>query len=71
MKPTLQDIELIERYFDNYLSSQETQGLAGRLKRDQDFKKLFDREKLLINTIRYEAASRDLAYLKAMESSRL
>ena len=70
MKPTLQDIELIERYFDNNLSSEETHGLTERLKRDQDFKKLFDHEKLLINTIRYEAASRDLAYLKALESSR-
>jgi hypothetical protein len=63
------DIELIERYFDNELTDQETAVFIERLKTDQELKKLFDREKLLINTIRYDAANTNLQFLKKLEES--
>lgn len=69
MKQPLHDIELIERYFDNALSPEESQEVAQRLKRDYDFRKLFDTEKLLVDTIRLEAAKRDLDYLRELERS--
>ena len=69
MKEDLQDIELIERYFDNALSTEETEHLRERMERDSQLKKLFDREKLLINTIRVDAASRDLQFLQSLEAS--
>lgn len=69
MKEPLHDIELIERYFDNALSPEETRDVAERLKRDYDFRKLFDREKLLVDMIRFEAARRDLQYLRNLEES--
>lgn len=69
MKQPLHEIELIERYFDNALSQQETQEIAERLKGDYDFRKLFDREKLLVDTIRFGAARRDLDYLNELERS--
>jgi tetratricopeptide (TPR) repeat protein len=69
MKEPIQDIELIERYFDNALSTEEVNDLRGRMKHDFELQKLFDREKLLINTIRADAASRDLEYLKSLEAS--
>lgn len=63
------DIEIIERYFDNELTKQEIAGLQERLKTDPELKKLFDREKLLINTIRFNAANNNLQFLKKLESS--
>ena len=69
MKNLLPDIELIERYFDNNLSFEETDDLKNRLKNDLAFQKLFDHEKLLINTIRYQAAKKDLDFLKGIEKS--
>lgn len=69
MKQPLHDIELIERYFDNVLSPEETRDVAERLKRDYDFRKLLHREKMLVDTIRFEAARRDLEYLKNLEGS--
>lgn len=69
MKEPLHDIELIERYFDNSLSTEEISVLRERLKKDFAFQKLFDQEKLLIHTIRLEAANRDLQYLNDVERS--
>lgn len=69
MKEPIQDIELIERYFDNALSTEEANDLRDRMKHDFELRKLFEREKLLINTIRVDAASRDLEYLRSLESS--
>src|SRR5688572_5063069 len=69
MQEPIHDIELIERYFDNALSPEQTRDLKDRLEKDPDFQKLFDRERLLVKTIRYEAARRDLDYLKTIERS--
>lgn len=66
---TINDIELIERYFDNELSEQERTQLNDRLKTDFELKKLFDREKLLVNTIRFDAAHKNLLFLKQLEKS--
>ena len=69
MKPSLHDIELIERYFDDTLSSEETRTFKDKLKMDFDFQRLFHHEKILIHAIRYQAARRDLDFLKEIESS--
>lgn len=61
------DIILIEKYFDDALTNEETKLFKDRLTTDVAFKKLFDREKLLINTVRLQGASRDLAFLKTLE----
>ena len=61
------DIELIERYFDNELSESESESLRQRLMNDPDLKKRFEQEKLLINVIRYRAINNNLQYLKEVE----
>lgn len=69
MNQATNDIDLIERYFDNLLSTPEADQLKSRLSIEPDLKKLFDQENLLVNTIRYQAASNNLAYLKQLEQS--
>ena len=69
MKHSLHDIELIERYFDHDLSSEERVMLEARLIRDPDLKKMFENEKLLDNTIRFGAAQADLAFLNEKEKA--
>ena len=69
MNEPLHDIVLIERYFDNALSPEENVSLRDRLASDTSFRKLFDREKMLVQTIRYEAAKKNLDYLKDLEQS--
>ncbi len=69
MKHTLHDIELIERYFDNNLTETENDQMQDRLNKDMEFQKLFTQEKLLINTIRSQAAQKNLNYLKEIEHS--
>ena len=69
MNLPLHDIELIERYFDNELTNQETTSLNDRLKSDHELKKLFEQEKLLVNTIRFNAAHNDLQFLKQLDKS--
>ena len=69
MNQSLHDIELIERYFDNALSHAETADLKDRLKADPELKRLFDQEKLLVNTIRYQGAQHNLKFLKHLEKS--
>lgn len=69
MKEHLYDIDLIERYFDNALSPEEAEELKNRLKKDFEFQRLFDREKVLIHTVRFQGAKKDLEYLKAIERS--
>jgi tetratricopeptide (TPR) repeat protein len=68
MNHSTHDIDLIERYFDNELSSTEKSILEERLKNEDTFKKLFDQEKLLINTIRFNAAKDQLQFLKGVEA---
>lgn len=67
--PRQDDIELIERYFDNALTGEEAHGLKDRLVTDPEFKKLFNREKTLVSAIRLEGARGDLDFLKGIEAS--
>lgn len=67
MKHSLHDIELIERYFDHDLSREELVMLEARLINDPGLKKVFEHEKVLVNTIRYGAAQADLAFLREKE----
>lgn len=67
MNHSTHDIDLIERYFDQQLTEDEKAKLTERLTTDPELKILFDQEKLLINTIRYQAASQDLQFLKSLE----
>lgn len=69
MKESISDIEIIERYYDNALTDAEVAQLKERLKTNAELKKLFDQEKLLINTIRFKAAQSNLAFLKQVEKS--
>jgi hypothetical protein len=63
------DIDLVERYFDNTLTEQETAQLKYRLDSDSELKRLFEQEKLLINTIRYQGAQNNLQFLKQLEQT--
>lgn len=67
MKHSLHDIELIERYFDHGLSHDERAMLDAKLKDDPGFQKMFEHEKLLVNTIRFGAAQTELTFLKQKE----
>jgi TolA-binding protein len=69
MNHSTHDIDLIERYFDNELSDTEKSILEQRLKNEDAFKKLFDQEKLLISTIRFNAAKDQLQFLKGVEAN--
>jgi tetratricopeptide (TPR) repeat protein len=69
MNHSTYDIELVERYFDNELSDSEKSILEERLKNEEPFKNLFDREKLLISTIRFNAAKDQLQFLKGVEAN--
>lgn len=61
------DIELIERYFDKDLTSDEMALFERRLQHDEGFKRLFDQERLLIGAIKFEGALSDLEYLQETE----
>lgn len=65
------DIELIERYFDQDLTSDERALFERRLQHDEGFKRLFDRERHLIGAIKLEGALRDLEYLREIEKGAL
>jgi tetratricopeptide (TPR) repeat protein len=67
MKNHLHDIDLIERFLEGRLSVTEANELNTRLREDLEFQKLYDRERLLINTIRWKAAQADLNFLKGLE----
>lgn len=64
---TENDIDLVERYFDNDLSQDETTLLDERLKSDGEFRSMFERERALIRSIRAAGLSRDLQLLKEVE----
>src|SRR5690349_10534708 len=69
MKDSLQNIELIERYFDNEMSEEEKVKFHESMKNDLELKHLFDREKLLINTVKFGAAKKTLEFLKDLDQS--
>jgi tetratricopeptide (TPR) repeat protein len=62
------DTELIERYFDQDLTSDEKALFERRLQHDPGFRRLFDQERLLIGAIKFEGALTDLEYLRATET---
>lgn len=64
---TENDIDLVERYFDNELSESETLTLNERLKTDLEFRNTFAQEKALIGSIRASGLRRDLRHLKEVE----
>lgn len=65
------DIELIERYFGQELTSDERALVERRLQHDPGFKRLFDQEQHLIGAIKFEGALRDLDYLRTIEKGEL
>ncbi len=67
MKPTEQDITLVEKYFDSELSSDELSRFNARIEHDEDFKALFQREKIIIGAIRNQGLIYNLLYLKSVE----
>lgn len=69
MKDSTQNIELIERYFDNEMSESEKQEFIEQVKNDLELRHLFDRERLLINTARLNAARNNLEFLKDLDKT--
>jgi tetratricopeptide (TPR) repeat protein len=69
MKDPIQNIELIERYFDDEMSESEKQEFIDRVKNDLELRHLFDRERLLINTARLTAARNNLEFLKDLDKT--
>ena len=67
MKPTEQDITLVEKYFDAELSSDELRHFNSRVEHDEDFKALVQREKIIIGAIRNQGLIDNLLYLKSIE----
>ena len=67
MRPTEQDITLVEKYFDSELSSEELNHFNARVEHDEDFKALFQREKIIIGAIRNQGLIDNLLYLKSIE----
>lgn len=67
MKPTENDINLVERYFDAELSAEELSHFNSRVEKDEAFKALFHREKIIIGAIRNQGLLDNLQYLKSIE----
>lgn len=64
------DLEMIERYFENTLTAEERTSVQERARHDESFRKLFDRERLLVKAVRIEAANRNLRHLQELENKR-
>jgi hypothetical protein len=69
MSDSLQNIELVERYFDNEMTEDEAQAFLERLKTDLELRHMFDRERLLIKTVQYDAVKNNLLFLKDLDRS--
>ena len=67
MNPIENDIELIERYFDQVLTPQETVVFEKRLTTDNAFRALVENEKYLIGAIRLQGLTDELHALKRLE----
>lgn len=67
MKPTENDITLVERYFDAELTGDETIQFNNRVAQDEAFKALVQREKIIIGAIRNQGLLDNLQYLKSIE----
>ncbi|HEY0652589.1 MAG TPA: tetratricopeptide repeat protein [Chryseosolibacter sp.] len=69
MSDSTKNIELIERYFDDEMTEAEKNDFQQQLKSDRELKHMYDREHLLINTVRFGAAKSHLDFLKELEKS--
>lgn len=67
MKPTENDITLMERYFDAELNEEEMKHFVSRVEQDEAFKALVQREKIIIGAIRSQGLVDNLNYLKSIE----
>jgi hypothetical protein len=67
MKPTEQDIALLEKYFDAELSEAELTFFHSKVAQDEAFKLLVQREKIIIGAIRNQGLMDNLQYLKSIE----
>lgn len=67
MKPTENDIDLVERYFDAELNMEEMENFSTRVAHDEAFKSLVQREKIIIGAIRSQGLQDNLQYLKSIE----
>lgn len=67
MKPTENDIALVEKYFDAELNEEELKHFSSRVEQDESFKSLVQREKTIISAIRNQGLIDNLQYLKSVE----
>jgi len=67
MKPSENDITLVEKYFDAELSAEEMNIFNKRVEHDDNFKALVVREKIIIGAIRNQGLLDNLQYLKTIE----
>lgn len=67
MKPSENDITLVEKYFDAELSEEEMNIFNTRVEHDDHFKALVLREKIIIGAIRNQGLLDNLQYLKTIE----
>lgn len=63
------DIDLVERYFENDLTETEAVEFQERVNADDSFRSLVHQEKILMQGIRLEGLSKDLRFLKSLESN--
>lgn len=67
MKPSENDITLVEKYFDAELNAEEMNIFNKRVEEDDNFKALVVREKIIIGAIRNQGLLDNLQYLKTIE----
>jgi len=63
------DILLLEKFFDEEMNATEREQLMQRVKDDEPFKALYEREKLLIMAIRHDGLKNNLGYLQSLEAA--
>lgn len=61
------DITLVERYFEQTLSTEQKEALETRLRDDAELRKIFEQERQIIAAIRLDGLRKDLAFLEERE----
>lgn len=61
------DITLVERYFEQALSTEQKEALEARLRDDAEFRKIFEQERQIIAAVRLEGLKKDLGFLEERE----
>ena len=69
MKQFENNMELIEKFFGGELDEQQNKVVTDRLDTDEQFKDLYNKEKILIKGIRHAGMQSDLAFIKTLENS--